>query len=306
MPMRRKLTFFRNLSLSVLCLAVAACGEAEKPVGQADCANPDTLARTISLPGGQTVMGADDSYPEEAPKRLETAPAFSIDATEVTNNRFAQFVEATGYVTDAERDQPGFGVPGGAVFTVPSPTNPSWWRFVEGANWRQPEGPGSSIDGRDNEPVVQVSLADARAFAVWAGRRLPNEIEWEYAARAGADTRYIWGAERAPDGKEMSNSWQGSFPINNSVKDGFALRAPVGCFPPNDFGLYDMAGNVWEWTETVWPFAASTGDKVTNHVIKGGSFLCAPNFCQRYRPAARQAHDVTFTTNHIGFRTIGD
>jgi len=290
---------------AMLCMILVACGRPDDTTERADCGATNNIDLTKSLPGGSTIIGADDSYPEEAPRRMVQAPAFSIDTTEVTNRQFATFVEATGYVTDAERAQAGFGVPGGAVFTVPSVRNPSWWRFVEGANWRHPEGPHSSIDGRDNEPVVQVSLADARAYAKWSGRRLPNEIEWEYAARAGSDTRHIWGEERAPDGQEMSNSWQGSFPLHNNVKDGFALRAPVGCFPPNDFGLYDMAGNVWEWTETRWSLTG-TNSGVTEHVIKGGSFLCAPNFCQRYRPAARQAHDVTFATNHIGFRTFGN
>lgn len=260
-------------------------------------------AAPVSLPGGTTYIGADDSYPEEAPRRMAKVGDFSIDATEVTNRQFARFIDETGYVTDAERAQPGFGVPGGAVFTLPTVDNPSWWRFVANANWRQPEGPESNIEGRDSEPVVQVSLADARAYAQWAGRRLPTEAEWEYAARAGSQTRYVWGDTRTPEGREMANGWQGTFPLQNTQADGYGLRAPVGCFPPNGFGLYDMIGNVWEWTETPW--SPSPRD-VTEHAIKGGSFLCAPNFCHRTRAPARQAHDTTFSTNHLGFRTIGD
>jgi len=228
--------------------------------------------------------------------------SFTIDATEVTNAQFAQFVEQTGYVTTAERPQVGFGVPGAAVFTPPSATNPNWWQFIEGANWRHPDGPESTITGRGNDPVVQVSYADAKAYAVWAGRRLPTEAEWEYAAQGGAESFYVWGEARAPDGVEPANTWQGAFPLRNTEADGYKLRAPIGCFAPNGFGLYDMIGNVWEWTDTV--YRQSTGEPV--YTIKGGSFLCAENYCRRYRASARQPQEAGLSTNHIGFRTVAD
>lgn len=254
----------------------------------------------VRLSASTSIIGSDSAYREERPIRRVRVMAFDIDATEVTNGQFARFVEAVGYVTDSERPQSGFGVAGGAVFMPPSLRNPNWWRFVEGANWRHPEGPSSSIQGREHFPVVQVSFNDARAYADWAGRRLPTEVEWEYAARGGAETVYVWGHERAPGGKEHANTWQGSFPINNTVADGYLLRAPVGCFPPNHYGLYDMIGNVWEWTDTL--YRRVPGEAV--YTIKGGSFLCAENFCRRYRAPARQAQQAGLTTNHTGFRTV--
>ena len=259
----------------------------------------DALPTPVSLDGGAVTLGNNKAYPEERPERGAKIDAFSIDANEVTNAQFQNFVEATGYITEAETPQPGFDVAGGAVFSSPSGDNPSWWHFVEGANWRHPDGPSSSIDGRGSEPVVQVTLKDARAYADWAGRRLPTEMEWEYAAKAGSDALYIWGDERAPKGEEQANTWQGAFPIENTVADGFQTRAPVGCYAPNAFGLYDMIGNVWEWTETDWGNGQS-------HVIKGGSFLCAENYCRRYRAASRQPQESNFSTNHIGFRTARD
>ncbi len=270
--------------------------------------NPETVvacqtaAAKINLPAGAFIMGAHPAYPEEGPPQQARVGAFNIDATEVTNKQFARFVEATGYQTDAERAQPGFGSPGGVVFRPPTLSNPSWWHFVAGANWRHPDGPDSSLKGRMYEPVVQVSYNDAAAYAKWAGRRLPNEAEWEYAASAGAATKYVWGEERAPDNTEMANTWQGSFPIQNTKADGYAKRAPVGCFPSNDFGLYDMIGNVWEWTASV----ASRSETEAVYTIKGGSFLCAPNFCRRYRAAARQAQEAGLPTSHIGFRTVSN
>ncbi|MGB1118640.1 MAG: formylglycine-generating enzyme family protein [Parvibaculales bacterium] len=261
------------------------------------------MSRKIALPAGSFTMGAHPAYSEEGPPRMVEVSAFDIDATEVTNAEFAKFIAATGYVTDAERPQPGFDQPGGVVFRPPTLENPSWWHFVAGANWRTPEGPANTettIETRPHEPVVQVSFNDARAYAAWAGRRLPTETEWEYAANAGADTQYVWGDERAPDGVEMANTWQGTFPIQNTQDDGYAKRSPVGCFPANEFGLYDMIGNVWEWTDTV----AARTDLETVYTIKGGSFLCAPNFCRRYRAAARQAQEAGLPTSHIGFRTV--
>ena len=249
-------------------------------------------------------MGAHPAYKEEGPPQRLSVAAFNMDATEVTNRQFARFIAATGYVTDAEKPQAGFDEAGGVVFRTPTLTNPSWWQFIVGADWRHPEGPESSIDRRDDEPVVQVSFNDAKAYAAWAGRRLPSEAEWEYAAAAGAETVYIWGEERTLEGTEMANTWQGSFPIDNTLADGHAKRAPVGCFPPNDFALYDMIGNVWEWTDSEFldAHASLTGDRI--YTIKGGSFLCAPNFCRRYRAAARQAQEAGLPTSHIGFRTV--
>lgn len=256
----------------------------------------------IGVPSGSFTMGAHPAYAEEGPPNKVKMAAFDIDATEVTNAAFARFVEATGYVTDAERAQPGFGEAGGVVFRMPNINNPSWWHFVAGANWRHPDGPESSLEARMQEPVVQVSYRDAQAYAKWAGRRLPNEAEWEYAANAGAETIYVWGDERAPEGEEMANTWQGSFPIQNTQADGYAKRAPVGCFPANDFGLYDMIGNVWEWTDS----KVSQNGAEAVYTIKGGSFLCAPNYCRRYRAAARQAQEAGLPTSHIGFRTVSN
>ena len=287
-------------------LLLTACErEEETALGQAEehdeCEiTGQAMSRKIALPAGSFTMGAHPVYGEEGPPHIVKVSAFEIDATEVTNAEFAKFVEATGYITDAERPQPGFEQPGGVVFRPPTLENPSWWHFVEGANWRNPEGPESTTRPGPHEPVVQVSFNDARAYATWVERRLPNEAEWEYAANAGADTQYVWGDERAPDGVEMANTWQGTFPIQNTLADGYAKRSPVGCFPANAFGLYDMIGNVWEWTDTV---AAQT-DLETVYTIKGGSFLCAPNFCRRYRAAARQAQEAGLPTSHIGFRTV--
>ena len=288
-----------------LLVVLSACEPADN--NHAAGAAPACLTQNLAprqLPAGQFTMAAQPVYAEEGRPRQRSVAAFEIDATEVTNAQFARFVAATGYVTDAEKPQAGFGVPGGVVFRPPTLNNPSWWHFVEGADWRHPDGPQSSIVGRDAEPVVQVSYRDAKAYAAWAGRRLPSETQWEYAAAAGAETLYVWGDERAPDGTEMANTWQGSFPIQNTEADGYAKRAPVGCFPANDFALYDMIGNVWEWTDSVYEAAPRGAAGEQRHVIKGGSFLCAPNFCRRYRAAARQAQEAGLPTSHIGFRTV--
>lgn len=268
----------------------------------ADCARPDAAPRALT--SGSFIIGNNPVYQEEGPPRRVEVAAFDIDATEVTNAQFARFIDATGYVTDAEKPQVGFGAAGGVVFRIPNLKNPSWWHFVVGASWRHPEGPESSIEGRAHEPVVQVSHNDAKAYAAWAGRRLPSETEWEYAAAAGADTIYVWGNERAPNEQEMANTWQGSFPIENSLADGYAKRAPVGCFPPNEYEIYDMIGNVWEWTDSPYAGAPASLTGEETFTIKGGSFLCAPNFCRRYRAAARQAQEAGLPTSHIGFRTV--
>jgi len=281
-------------------LLILGCSDNDVASYQTSC--PGKVSSVIDIAGGKALLGSDEFYPEERPRREALIEAFNLDSTEVTNDMFAKFVEATGYVTDAEKEQVGFGKAGAAVFAGPSAQNPSGWAFVENAYWRAPEGPQSDIKGQGNYPVVQVSLTDAKAYAKWVGRRLPNEAEWEYAARAGSKTTYVWGEDKTPEGKEQANTWQGAFPIQNDVKDGYALRAPSGCFPANGFGLYDMIGNVWEWTDTT--YRDSQGEKI--HVIKGGSFLCAANYCARYRASARQPQEVGFATNHIGFRTAGD
>ena len=254
----------------------------------------------VSIPPGVTNTGSNRGYPEERPQRQVTLEAFDIDATEVTNAQFSAFVADTHYVTSSEKMQAGFNAAGAAVFVPPDVAHTSWWRFVEGANWRHPEGPDSFIKGRENDPVVQVSHEDAAAYAKWAGRSLPTEAQWEYAARAGTETRYIWGESRTIDGKEQANTWQGAFPIQNTNDDGYLKRSPVGCYPPNDFGLYDMIGNVWEWTDTVY----KESEAEPLYILKGGSFLCAENYCRRYRPAAKQPQEAGFPTNHIGFRTV--
>lgn len=293
------------ISTIVFLAFVSACSEVDVIDGHpSKSALPEAcLGETgtiVSIPKGAYQMGSARAYPEERPVRQMHVDAFDIDVTEVTNAQFAQFIAETGYVTSAEKTQPGFERSGAAVFTPPDATNPTWWRFIEGANWRHPEGPESSIEGRDADPVVQVSQADAKAYAGWAGRVLPSETQWEYAARAGSQTRYVWGETRTINGVEQANTWQGAFPLQNTQDDGFLRRSPVGCYPPNGFGLYDMIGNVWEWTDTIY----KQGEGEPVYMIKGGSFLCAENYCRRYRPAARQPQEAGFPTNHIGFRTV--
>ena len=268
----------------------------------------------IAVPGGTFEMGDNGFYADEGPIVRLSVPSFYIDAHEVTNRQFRAFVEATGYVTSAERlTDEGWPANGSAVFEVVE------WRFVEGANWRHPEGPGSNIEGHEDDPVVQVSLKDAQAYAEWAGRRLPTEAEWEYAARGGLEGQpFAWGDVFTPGGVYMANTWQGMFPESDTGEDGHMGRAAVGCYAPNGYGLYDMIGNVWEWTkDPYYPdkrFEPPDGidntgfdprqPEVPVGVIKGGSFLCSPDFCGRYRPAARHAQNTGLGTNHIGFRTV--
>jgi formylglycine-generating enzyme len=278
----------------------------------AECGKPDAPAQ-VMVPGGEFEMGSNAAYPEEAPVRRVALAPFAIDTFEVSNAQFARFVEATNYITTAEREpDPSFvpqgapaeySEPGAAVFFRPDAANPSWWRFTTGAFWRKPSGPGSSINGLDDHPVVQVSFEDASAYAAWAGRRLPTEEEWEYAARGKVKgTRYSWGDDPPDSDVRRANIWQGLFPLVNSGEDGFTATAPIGCFDPNSLGLYDMIGNVWEWTDTPYQGGVSaTGEPI--RVIKGGSFLCHANYCERYRPAARQGQEIGLPTNHIGFRT---
>lgn len=248
----------------------------------------------VWIPPGTVEMGSD-VYPEET-RRSETLAGFWMDRTEVTNAEFDTFVRATNHVTVAERA----AKKGAAVFVVPSGTvdlssAASWWRYVEGANWRHPGGPDTSIDGREHFPVVAIAYEDARAYAKWKGRRLPTEAEWERAACAGAPT--LPEREQPKD----ANTWQGVFPLIDTAEDGFTGIAPVGCFKPNGFGLHDMIGNVWELTADAY-----AGHTPSARVIKGGSFLCAPNYCIRYRSAARQPQEDDLGTSHVGFRTVLD
>lgn len=288
----------RFISISLTALILASCGQTPR-----EDPNPNTCAAItqghISIKAAQTQIGSTNGYPEERVSIVDIE-AFDIDRTEVTNAEFAKFVLATNYVTTAEKPQPGTDQAGGAVFMPPTPENSGWWHFTEGANWKHPEGPLSNIDGQDNFPVVQISLIDAKAYAKWANRALPTEAQWEYAARAGSDTDFVWGDELSPEGVEKANTWQGAFPIENTQSDGYEFRAPIGCYEPNDYGLYDMIGNVWEWTSTEYAQTRTPN----SYTIKGGSFLCAPNYCARYRAPARQPQEADFSTNHIGFRTV--
>jgi formylglycine-generating enzyme required for sulfatase activity len=304
--------------LALLAVSLGAVPPVAAPRAAA-CQTPDR--GQIRIPGGAFRMGSDAYYEEEGPVRVVTVAAFSIDRFAVTNADFARFVAATHYVTDAEgkpdpADYPEIPpdrlVAGGAVFTSPTGIRGTedpmrWWAFVPGADWRHPEGRGSSIAGRENDPVVQVSYRDALAYAHWAGRELPTEAQFEYAARGGLDGKtYAWGDEMAPGGVAQANTWQGAFPDRNTGQDGFVGRAPVGCFPANGYGLYDMIGNVWEWTSSLYAGEGAGPASRVLRTIKGGSFLCAPNYCRRYRPAARQAQESGFSALHLGFRTVSN
>jgi formylglycine-generating enzyme required for sulfatase activity len=301
--------------LALATLMLAGCS-ADAPPQSAITACPDAVAlgERVWIPAGETQIGSNerDAPPEERPAQVRAVEGFWIDRTEVTNAQFAAFVEATGYVTQAERAFSPSEPAGSAVFTPPDAgagvqAYTDWWRYVPGADWRHPEGPGSSIEGRERFPVVHVTVDDARAYADWAGGRLPSETEWERAARAGGGSYYLWGNDPYPDGQQLANTWQGMFPFQDTGADGHLGAAPVGCFPANGFGLFDMAGNVWELTLTA--YAADPQRRAAQPdamVIKGGSFLCAPNYCGRFRPAARQPGDRTLGTNHTGFRLVYD
>ena len=288
-------------------------------------------------------MGSDKGYAEEAPAHRVRVDGFWIDRFTVTNKEFQSFVDETGYVTLAERPAdptvypgalPELLLPSSTMFKKPvgpvdlrNPLN--WWVYVAGADWRHPRGPASSIKKLMDHPVVHVAFEDAEAYGKWAGGELPTEAEWELAARGGLEgAEYVWGDELTPGGKHMANIWQGDFPYRNTLADGFEYTAPVGSFPPNGYGLYDMAGNVWQWT-TDWYQEHSKIDspcctaanprggvleqshdplepeiKIPRKVTKGGSHLCAPNYCRRYRPAARMAQPIDTSISHLGFRLI--
>lgn len=298
----------------------------------------------VAIPGGAFLMGSDRFYPEEAPVRRVRVDPFRIDPTPVTNAQFARFVAETGHVTLAEaapdpRDYPGIHpdliAPGSAVFEPPvgkaELSHVNWWDFRLGASWRQPLGQGSSTEALKDHPVVHVGFADAQAYAQWAGKALPTEAEWEFAARGGLDgADYAWGDELAPDGRMLANYWQGAFPHGNTLEDGWLRTSPVRSYPANGYGLFDMIANVWEWTDDWFaqpklerkqpgsccipanPRGGSRGGsivkkdptRVPRKVLKGGSHLCAESYCQRYRPAARYAQPIDTSTSHVGFRCI--
>jgi sulfatase modifying factor 1 len=319
------------LSISCLCAAAYYFVNTQRLTQKARCDTPQH--EMVFIKGGKFIIGDSSGYPEERVRQNLVINDFYIDKYEVTNAQFSEFVDATGYVTLAERGlsketypdiDDELRVPGSAVFSPPenfySLNFMNWWKFVAGANWRHPEGPSSSILDKEHYPVVHIALADAKAYAKWKGRELPSEAEWEYAAKAGSDSRYAWGDEAYPDDLYMANTWQGRFPIMGTGEDGYEFIAPVGCFPENNNGLLDMIGNVWEWTDDTYsaeretidhshPEAALNNNKKEYdiqevHVIKGGSYLCAQNYCLRYRPAARQPQETGLGTNHLGFRTI--
>lgn len=272
----------------------------------------------IAIPAGDYQVGSDRFYPEEAPIRQVSIDSFQIDHAPVTNAEFLQFVDATGYQTVSERPPdptlypdlpPEEQIPESVVFLPPPPTvdrsEPlSWWALIAGADWRHPQGPDTNLDGLMQHPVVHVAFEDALAYADWAGKRLPMADEWEVAARGGlVDQDYAWGADKTPDGRWLANVWQGPFPWDNQETDGWFWTSPVGSFPANGYGLVDVCGNVWEWTST--PYAVPEGEQ-ERRVIKGGSFLCADNYCHRFRPSALMGQTLDTATCHMGFRCAAD
>jgi formylglycine-generating enzyme len=318
------------------------------PVRAADASTPPgdpPFPDMVWIPGGTFRMGSDHHYPEERPAHTVRVDGFWMDRHPVTNERFRPFVDATGHVTFAEilpraEDYPG-ALPemlyaGSLVFTKPAGPvdrrdSRNWWRFQAGADWRHPSGPETSSEGLAQHPVVHVNFGDAEAFARWAGKELPTEAEWEFAARGGLEgAAFAWGDEFLPGGRHMANTWQGEFPWQNLLSDGYETTSPTGEFPANGYGLFDMIGNTWEWT-TDWYVAAHPSDagrpccaphnprgpraeesydpgqpaiRIPRKVIKGGSHLCAPSYCRRYRPAARFPEPVDTSTSHLGFRCI--
>lgn len=291
----------RVISVAVLIFCTACVKES----GNSEACADIELGRFVAVPGGVFIKSENSENIEEGKPHQINVPAFEIMSHEVTNQEFAEFVAATGYQTDAEKSlaRPDGG---SALFESPRQNQPGRWSLKRGATWHNPTGGYTEKNGfverMSNHPVVHVSHSDAQAYARWKGGRLPTEAEWEYAARLGlADPNNPESGAYDQNGEPIANTWQGVFPLVNANSDGFAETAPVGCFSKDRLGLYDMIGNVWEWTSTPY----SDSDSV-NYTIKGGSFLCANNFCRRYRPVARQPHEKNFSTNHIGFRLARD
>jgi formylglycine-generating enzyme required for sulfatase activity len=344
----RKSTVQFIIALSVVlagvCVGSLVVMRHERPLGYQVRSGLVTPSRAVVsetndmvwIPSGTFWMGSDEGQTDERPVHEVTVDGFWIDKTEVTNEQFEKFVRATGYVTLAERkpdpkDFPGVPlenlVAGSVVFSpppgeVPLDNHYAWWSYVRGANWRHPEGPDSTIQGREKHPVVHVSWDDAMAYAKWAGKRLPTEAEWEFAARGGlARQPYVWGKEQVPGGKWQANIWQGRFPNENTMADGFKGAAPVASFPPNGYGLYDMAGNVWEWCADWYlpdyyahspkenpPGPDTSFDPnepgVMKRVQRGGSYLCSDLYCIGYRPSARMKSTPDTGLSHTGFRCV--
>ncbi|MBT7800822.1 MAG: formylglycine-generating enzyme family protein [Tateyamaria sp.] len=301
----------------------------------------------VWIDSGEFLMGSEHHYAEEAPVREIRVSGFWIDQYAVTNAEYANFIEKTGYVTVAERPLDPSNFPGVDPFLLQAGSmvfsmtkGPvslqdirQWWSYVPGASWRHPEGPGSDLKGRANHPVVQIAFEDAKSYAAWASKDIPTEAEWEFAARGGLEgAEYVWGNSFEPDGKRMAKTWQGDFPWRNKAKKKLERTSPVGSYPGNGYGLFDMVGNVWQWTSDYYvaghpskkqegPFCCTldnprgptmhqslnshtNGIPVPSKVVKGGSFLCAPSYCRRYRPAARHAQQIDTGMSHIGFRCI--
>jgi formylglycine-generating enzyme required for sulfatase activity len=311
-------------------LLLAALNVTGEPTSQ-----PAAPEGMVWIPGGTFKMGGNH-MPDSKPIHEVTLDGFWMDKTVVTNAQFAKFVKATGYQTVAERkpnakDFPGVPedklVPGSLVFSPPKQPVPlndvsGWWVYVPGANWQHPDGPGSDLKDKDNYPVVQVSYEDAAAYAKWAGKRLPTEAEFEYAARGGLDQKeFAWGDEMKPAGKHMANTWQGRFPNQNTADDGFAGLAPVASFSANGFGLFDMSGNVWEWCADWYrpdyyvhsPAKNPQGPETSfdpdepgaaKRVQRGGSFLCSDTYCGAYRPGVRGKGEISSAASHLGFRCV--
>ncbi|MDR2914762.1 MAG: formylglycine-generating enzyme family protein [Tannerella sp.] len=343
--------FFYTLSVLGLLLIISSCnnGKSLKEKENLTSSFNSSNYNMIWVPDGEFTMGTDDlnSMPNERPSHKVMLKGFWMDKYVVTNADFRKFVEATGYLTTAEKPinweeikkQLPQGTPKldddalrpGALVYTPT-THPvdlrnmsGWWEWVPGSSWKHPEGPNSTIEGKDNYPVIQISWDDAEAYAKWAGKRLPTEAEWEYASRGGSDnTRYYWGNDFKVNGKFMANTFTGDFPYNNTAEDGYTGLAPVASFPPNGYGLYDMAGNVWQWTADLYvendhaqmsaiscdmtkdgspqPIKATEGE--VRRVTKGGSFLCNPSYCESYRPTARRGTPYDTGMGHIGFRCV--